>query len=100
MSRFIYGMICGAALLYMAMHYHVVRGNEGVFLVPKISNELSNAYVDIRHFKLEDWQEHKTLAAAIMRSNRSHLLEDASLGSFRETTRALVDGLFGGRTGE
>ena len=95
LSRFIYGMICGAALLYAAMHYHVVRGKEGVFLVPKISNSLSDVYVDIREYRLSDWQRHKPLAAAIMQSNRSHLLEDASLGSFRETTRKLVDGLFG-----
>ena len=51
MRRFIAGMICGAALLYVAMHYHVVRGNEGVFLVPKISNNLSEVYVDIREFQ-------------------------------------------------
>ena len=95
MSKFIYGMICGATLLYCAMHYHVVRGNDGVFLVPKISNNLTDVYVDIREYQLSDWQQHKPLAAAIMQSNRSHLLEDASLGSFRETTRRLVDGLFG-----
>lgn len=97
MSRFIAGMFCGAALLFVAMHYHVVRGNEGVFLVPKISKNLSEVYVDTRDYQLDDWKEHKTLAAAIMQSNRSHLLEDESLGSFRESTRALVDGLFGTR---
>jgi len=97
MSRFIAGMICGAALLYVAMHYHLVRGREGVFLVPKISNNLSDVYVDIRTFDLADWKDHKTLAAAIMRGNQAHLLEDASLSSFRETTRSLVDGLFGPR---
>ena len=94
MRRFIAGMFCGAALLYVAMHYYFVRGNEGVFLVPKISNNLSGVYVDIRQFNLNDWKEHKPLAAAIMQSNRSHLLEDASLGSFRESIGALVDGLF------
>jgi hypothetical protein len=97
MSRFIAGMICGATLLFIAMHYHVVRGKDGVFLVPKITNNLSDVYVDIRQYDLSDWKEHKPLAAAIMQSNRSHLLEDASLGSFRESTRALVDGLFGSR---
>jgi len=94
MSRFLFGMVCGAALLFIAMHYHVVRGNEGVYLVPKISNNLSDIYVDTRDFGLADWQRRKPLAAAIMQSNQSHLLEDSSLGAFRESVRGLVDGLF------
>lgn len=94
MSRFFFGMITGAALLFVAMHYHVVRGNDGVFLVPKISNNLSDVYVDTREFQLGDWQQHKPLAAAIMQSNQTHLLEDSSLSSFRSTISGLVDGLF------
>jgi hypothetical protein len=97
MSRFFFGMITGALLLYVAMHYHVVRGNEGVFLVPKISNNLSDVYVDTRNYELSDWNEHKPLAAAIMQSNQSHLLKDASLNTFRDSIRGLVDGLFGNR---
>jgi len=94
MSRFLFGMVTGAVLLYMAMHYHIVRGNDGVFLVPKISNNLSNVYVDTRAFQLSDWQRHKPLAAAILKSNQSHLLEDSSLSSFRNSISQLVDGLF------
>ena len=94
MSRFLFGMIAGAVLLFVAMHYHVVRSNDGVFLVPKISNNLSEVYVDIRAYRLADWQQHKTLAAAIIQSDRSHLLEDASLSSFKESMHTIVDGLF------
>ncbi|TWU24373.1 hypothetical protein Pla52o_23000 [Novipirellula galeiformis] len=94
MSRFLAGMVCGAVLLFGAMHYHVVRGKEGVFLVPKISKNLSNVYVDIRDFRLSDWQQHKPLAAAMVKNNRSDLLEDASLSSFRNQVSGLVDGLF------
>jgi len=97
MSRFIFGMITGALLLFVAMHYHVVRGNEGVFLVAKISNNLSDVYVDTREFGLSDWKNHKPLAAAIMQSNQSHLLDDASLNGFRESVQNLVDGLFRNR---
>ncbi len=95
MSRFLYGMITGAAMLYVAMHFHVVRGNDGVFLVPKLSNNLSDVYVDIRQYKLRDWEAHKPLAAAIMKSNQSHLLDDATLGGFRTSVTSLVNGLFG-----
>lgn len=94
MARFIFGMLTGAALLFLAMHYHIVRGNEGVFLVPKISNNLTDVYVDVRSYSLSDWQSHKPLAAAIMQSNQAHLLDDSSLNSFRHTVGELVDGLF------
>ncbi len=94
MRQFVTGMVCGAALLYGAMHYHFIRGKDGVTMVPKISNSLNDIYVDIREFELTHWQQHKPLAAAIMQSNQSHLLEDSSLNSFRESMRGLVDGLF------
>ena len=94
-SRFLFGMVAGALLMYVAMHYHVVRGNQGVFLVPKLSNNLSDVFIDTRQFDLDEWRKHKPLAAAIMQSNQSHLLEGSSLNSFRETVRELVDGLFG-----
>jgi len=94
MKQFIFGMICGAGLLYTAMHYHVVRGTDGVVLVPKISNNLSDVYVDIREYDLAQWQEHKPLAAAIMKSSQSHLLEDTAHRAFGDSMRGLVDGLF------
>ena len=94
MRQFILGMICGATLLYTAMHYHLVRGNEGVVLVPKLSNTLSGAYVDIREFGLQEWKDHKPLAAAIMKSNQSHLLEDAGEANFGNSVRGMVDNLF------
>ena len=94
MSRFFFGMICGAVLLYVAEHYHVVRGNDGVFLVSKISNNFSDIYVDTRDFTLTDWKEHKPLAAAIMKSSRADMLEDASLTGFKASVSSMVDGLF------
>ncbi len=94
MRNFLFGMICGAGLLYVAMGYHVVRGSDGVSLVPKLNKNLSDVYVDIREFQLEDWQEHKPLAAAIMKSSKSHLIEDSTQGAFGESMRGLVDGLF------
>ena len=88
------GMICGAALLLIAMHYHIVRGNDGIVLVPKISNNLADVYVDIREFDLQQWKNHKPLAAAIMKSNQAHLLEDSAHQSFGNTVKDLFDGLF------
>lgn len=94
MKQFIAGMLCGAFLLYIAMHYHIVRTNNGTSLVPKVSNNLKDVYVDVRQYNLSDWQQHKPLAAAIMKSDQSEILEDASLASFRDSMRGLVDDLF------
>ena len=94
MTRFLLGMVAGAALMYVAMHYHIVHGKDGLFVVPKISNNLTDVYVDTRAFELEDWKSHKPLAAAIMKSNQSHLLDDSSLNSFRDRIGGLVQGLF------
>ncbi len=94
MRQFLAGMVCGAALLFVAMHYHVVRGKNGTTLIPKISNNLLDVYVDVREFTLSDWQKHKPLAAAILQSEHADLLEDSSLNTFRESVRGFVDGLF------
>ena len=94
MSKFFFGMILGAALMYGAMHYHLVRGEDGVFMVPKVTSDLSDVYVDIRGFTLEDWKQHKPLAAAIMNSDRSEVLADSTLMGFRENMHSLVDRLF------
>jgi hypothetical protein len=93
MPRFLFGMIAGALLMHTIMHYHVVRGNEGIFLVAKLSNNLSHIYVDTRKFDVDDWRDHRPVAAAIMKSNRSHLLETQPLSSLRSTLGGLVEGL-------
>ena len=93
MSRFFFGMLTGAAILYVGMHYHFVRGDEGVFLVPKTESTLSHAYVDIREFILEQWKAHRPLAEAIMVSNQQHLLKEKPTMALRETVQGVVDGL-------
>lgn len=94
MSKFFFGLFVGAALMYTALHYHLVRGDEGIFLVPKVTNQLGDAYVDIRGFTLEDWKQHKPLAAAMMKSNRSEILSDDTLGGFKDGLHSVVDRLF------
>ncbi|MEX0825130.1 MAG: hypothetical protein WD119_03140, partial [Pirellulaceae bacterium] len=74
LGAFLLGMVVGAGLLWGAMHYHVVRSNDGFFFVAKIRNDLSDPYVDIRGFTLPDWERHRPLAAALVRSKQSHLV--------------------------
>ncbi|QDS92590.1 hypothetical protein FF011L_13370 [Roseimaritima multifibrata] len=94
-STFFFGMICGAGLLWGAMHYHVVRTTDGFYFVPKLSKNLTDPYVDVRAFGLSDWQQHRPLAAAIMQNNQSQLLGDASMTTFKDRILGAVEELMG-----
>lgn len=95
MTRLIIGAILGALLLFSVLQYHLVRGNDGLFLIPKTTNSLTDIYVDTRKFDLSDWRKNRPLAVAIVRSKHTHLLADSSLHSFRDSTQRWVRGFFG-----
>ena len=80
-------------MLYVGMHFHFVRGKDGVFLVPKTESTLSDVYVDIRDFRLDQWKNHKSLAEAIMASNQKHLAEQTPPLAVRDTVAEVVSGL-------
>lgn len=94
-SSFFLGMLTGAALLGSAMHFHFVRSSQGLLMVPKVSKGLEDTYVDIRDFNLEDWQQHRALAASIIKSDRSELISGQSMDNFRSNIESIIDGLFG-----
>jgi hypothetical protein len=93
MSRFFFGMLAGAAMLYVGMHFHFVRGDGGVFLVPKTESSISDVYVDIRGFRLDHWKAHKPLAKAIHVSNQKHLAKETPPLAFRDKVEDVVSGL-------
>ena len=98
MSRifaFLLGIAVGAFAHYAALNYHVVRAEDGFHVIPKISTGIAEAYVDIRQFELADWNEHKTLAAAIVRAEKSTLLKDAASASLQNSLHSVVDVLSG-----
>lgn len=94
MGRFLAGVVTGALLLFVAMHYHIVRSDEGFHLVPKVSNNLSNVYVDIRDFSLDDWRSRKIVAAALVRHERGDLVGHSAGNRFRGLIDSAVDNLF------
>lgn len=94
MSRFLFGMVCGALLLYTSMHYHLIRGDDGFHLVPKLSQNLSNVYVDIRDYSVADWQDRKIVAAAIVKADKGDLLGDSTMTDVRESVGRLVENFF------
>ncbi len=91
-GSFVAGVIVGVSSLAVATHYHVVRGKEGVFVVRKVQNNLSDIYVDTREFTPADWVDHRMLALAIMQADRGDLLQDTSLDGFRSNLKQFVSG--------
>lgn len=94
-SSFLMGAVIGGALVFGAVKFHLVRASEGFHLVPRLDSGLGDVYVDIRHFSLTDWSNHRALAAAIIRANKDHLLQDSATQSFREGLKSAVDNLTG-----
>lgn len=96
MSRigtFISGMVVGAALVFGSLKYHVVRTNEGFQLVPKVTANFSETYVDIRHFTMSDWNKHKSLVAALVKSGKSSLMGESATNSLRDEAQNVLDKL-------
>ena len=92
-SCFVFGMIVGALLLFAASRYHVVRADDGVHMIPKATAHLAEPYVDIRTFTPTDWDNHKSLAMAIVQADKSYLLQDSAAESVRRTFDDLLGGL-------
>lgn len=95
-SSFFLGAVIGGVLVFGVVRFHLVRANEGFHLVPRLDSGLSDVYVDIRLFSLTDWSNHRTLAAAIIRANKDHLLQDSATQSFREGLKSAVNNITGG----
>jgi hypothetical protein len=93
LSTFVMGMIVGALLLFAGSRYHVVRANDGFHLIPKSSARLTEPYVDIRQFTIEDWDKHKALAMAIVQADKAHLMQDSATENIRRSFNDLLSGL-------
>jgi hypothetical protein len=90
---FAVGCLVGGAVVYTSLKYHVVRANDGVHLIPKVTSDLNDIFVDIRDFTLTDWDQHRTLAIAIVRDEKGHLLEESANLELRGRVDSVLDAL-------
>ncbi len=67
----------------IAMNYYIVRSKDNIHLVPKVAAKLEIPYYDIRTYKLDDWQRHPSLAAAIVTSKNQTLMNGSGVESVR-----------------
>ncbi len=91
LTTFFCGMIAGAALLFGALKYHVIRANDGLHLVPKLDAKLGATYVDIRNFTVADWASHPDLAAAMINDDQRELVEGAASDALQQGLDRLLN---------
>lgn len=85
--NFLLGVVVGFALYHAVLNYHVIRASDGFHLVAKRPPRLTEAYVDIRNFGWEDWQQHPQVIVALEAADKRHLLTDAA----RDAAHELID---------
>ncbi|MCO6457359.1 MAG: hypothetical protein J5I93_18830 [Pirellulaceae bacterium] len=98
LSSFLAGLLVGAAVMFTALKYHVVRANDGWHLIPKLQSDFSQTYVDVRQFTPADWNEHRELAVAIVKADKGHLMSDSALGHVRQAVDSVLHNLGGPNT--
>jgi hypothetical protein len=74
---FILGIATGVVLCFGATNYHIVRANDGFHLVHKQRSRMSETYVDVRSFGVEDWSNRTELAAELVADNKQYVMGDA-----------------------
>lgn len=75
----------GGGVVFTAFQFHVVRGDERTFLVPKRHADWHEAYVDVRGWGYREWGDHPELAENLIASGHGDLV-----------TRSAADSLFRG----
>lgn len=82
---FVGGFIAGVVALLVVQQNHIVRADEGLHLVPRVTAGYEDIYVDIREFQLTDWRDHEALAMALVRNDKEDLLKESAVHSVYES---------------
>ena len=70
----VFGALLGAAAMFMAFKFHVVRTKDDWVFVPKPSASLVDPFVDVREWNSDDWTKHPQLLKALVLTGRSDLI--------------------------
>ncbi len=94
-GSFVLGVIVGAGLVFGALKYHVVRADDGIHFVPKVTSGFEDTYADIREFGIDDWTQHRALSMALVKAGKGDLMDDAATFQLRETLDGWLKGFYG-----
>lgn len=90
-ESFLVGLASGIALLYLLMHFTVVRANDGFHWIPKLNAKLDLPYEDVRDFKAEHWQRRPHLTMSVLRARKGYLMDQRTKLQFERTTQQVVN---------
>jgi len=90
---FVFGVLVGVGGAMGGLRYHVVRAEDGVHVVEKSTPQWKEAYVDIRKFGLREWQEHSTLAMALIESDKGYLIAETAKADLKNALHDAVENL-------
>ena len=91
MRSFILGFILGAATLYGSMCFHIIRAADGHHVVAKTALTFRDTYVDIRPFDVGQWKDHVPLAEAMMKADKSELIQGAAESAIQNALENIWD---------
>ena len=92
-SWFVIGFGLGALTVLGSLKYHVLRTDEGLDVVPKLSATFSETYLDVRGFGVAEWTEHKSVMAAVVQAKKAHLFKDAAATDLVDSFDGMLEGL-------
>lgn len=81
-----FGVLLGAAAMFIAFKFHVVRTKDDWVFVPKPSASLGDAYVDVREWDTAEWTKHSQLVKALVLTGRADLVRKAVTTRFMDKT--------------
>ncbi|MCG8585518.1 MAG: hypothetical protein MI757_12475 [Pirellulales bacterium] len=93
LTSFITGAFVGATIMLLATKFHFVRAEDGFHMVPRVTSSMTDTYVDIREFTVSDWNEHRLLLAALVRAEKSHVVQDKTLDNIGEKFGSAIESL-------
>lgn len=92
MRNFILGFLLGVITLYVSLHVHVIRTDEGFHYVQKATITLRDTYVDVRAWDAAVWTDHPGLADSLAKANRTDLLKSAASKSLSNAIDSILPG--------
>jgi hypothetical protein len=90
LESFLIGSASGIAILYLVMHFTLVRGSDGFHFIPKLNAKLDVPYEDVRDFQAEHWQRRPALTMSILRARKGHLIDERTQRSIQKTTQQMI----------
>jgi len=90
-ESFLIGLASGVAMLYLVMHFTIVRANDGFHWIPKVSAKLDLPYEDVRDFKAEHWQRRPALSISILKAKKGYLIDERTNRQIQQTTSMMIN---------